>query len=122
MNKYIETKKDDRGEVAMLFDLNEKGEVIFLSIYPGKIRGNHYHKEKRELFCVVEGNAKFRIRNVKTGESKEYELSGDKLEIIEILPWWTHSVENVGKSDVKCIEWGNKPYNSISPDSFAEIV
>jgi UDP-2-acetamido-2,6-beta-L-arabino-hexul-4-ose reductase len=118
----VEIREDDRGKSASIFGMGAAGEVIYASIIPGKIRGNHYHKFKKELFCVIEGIAKFKMRNIETGEKREYKVSGDKLQIIEIFPLWTHSVENIGNTDVKFIEWANMPYNPASPDSFSEAV
>lgn len=120
--KDVKIKEDERGKSTSLFDMGAAGEVIYASIHPGKIRGNHYHKFKKELFCVIEGLAKFKMKNVETGERQEYDVSGDKLQIIEIFPLWTHSVENEGNTDVKFIEWANMPYNQNSPDSFSEVI
>lgn len=122
MLKLLKIKEDERGLFAELFNMGEAGEVLYATINPGKIRGNHYHKEKKEFFCVLEGSAKFKMRNVKTGEKKERELFGDNLQILEILPWWTHSVENIGSTTIKFLEYGNRPYNVDFPDSHHEIV
>ena len=119
--KDVMTKKDDRGEMTSLFDMGTAGEIIYSSIRPAKIRGNHYHRFKRELFCVIEGEANFKMRNIETNEIRRYKISGNKLQIIEILPLWTHNVENIGTTDVKFIEWANMPYNPLDTDSFMEI-
>lgn len=120
--KDVKIKEDERGKTTSLFDMGAAGEVIYASIHPGKIRGNHYHKFKKELFCVIEGSAKFKMRNIETRERREYNVYGDSLQIIEIFPLWTHSVENIGNADVKFIEWANMPYNQTFPDSFPEMV
>ncbi|MEK7635647.1 MAG: hypothetical protein AAB405_00990 [Patescibacteria group bacterium] len=122
MLKPLKIKEDERGLFTEIFNMGEAGEVLYATINSGKSRGNHYHKEKEEFFCVLEGSAKFKMRNVKTGEKKECELFGDNLQILEILPWWTHSVENIGDTTIKFLEYGNRPYNAVSPDSFSEIV
>ena len=122
MNKYLKVKEDDRGVIAQIFDMGKSGEVLYGSINPGKIRGNHYHKEKKEFFFILDGKAKFRMRNIKNGEKEEYDISGDDFQILEIFPWWTHSIENTGDKVVKFFEYGNKPYNAQSPDSFSVIV
>lgn len=122
MDKHIEVKKDERGSVASIFDMGEAGEIMFITIRPGKIRGNHYHKQKKEQFCVIEGKAKIKVRDLKTGEKNEYEFSGDKFQVIEFLPFWTHSIENIGDTDMKLVEYANLSYNPTTPDSFPEIV
>jgi UDP-2-acetamido-2,6-beta-L-arabino-hexul-4-ose reductase len=122
MNKYLKVKEDDRGVIAQIFDMGKSGEVLYGSVKPGKKRGNHYHKKKNEMFFVLEGNAKFKMRNIKTDEREEYDLSGDKFQILEVLPFWTHSIENMGNTVVKFFEYGDSPYDEVSPDSFYEVV
>lgn len=122
MDKFVEVKKDERGNVAPVFDMGDAGEIMFTTIKPGKIRGNHYHKQKKEQFCIVEGNAKISVRNIKTEEKKSFSVSGDMPQVIEIFPFWTHSIENVGQTEVKFVEYANMPYNAVSPDSFPEAV
>lgn len=115
--------KDDRGTLAApLFDLGELGEIMYSSILPGCVRGNHYHKVKTEYLCIVSGQAKVRMRQVRTGEKKEFEVAGDKLENIEVLPFWTHSLENIGSDEVRYIEYANRPFDPVTPDSFSEEV
>lgn len=115
--------KDNRGTLAApLFDLGETGEVMYSSILPGCLRGNHYHKVKTEYLCVVAGRAKVRMRQVETDEKKEFEVTGDKLENIEVLPFWTHSLENIGEEEMRYIEYANRPFNPVTPDSFSEEV
>ena len=50
MNKYLKVKEDDRGVIAQIFDMGKSGEVLYASVNPGKIRGNHYHTKKKEIF------------------------------------------------------------------------
>lgn len=115
--------KDERGTLAApLFDLGETGEVMYSSILPGCIRGNHYHKVKTEYLCVVSGRMKVKMRQVQTGERKEFEVAGDNLENIEVLPFWTHSLENISDNEAHYIEYANRPFNPVTPDSFPEEV
>lgn len=122
MNKHLKVKEDERGVVAQIFDMGKLGEVLYGSVKPGKMRGNHYHKIKNEKFFVLEGKAKFKMRNIKSNEKEEYDLSGDNFQLLEVLPFWTHSIENTGDTVVKFFEYGDAPYNESSPDSFYEVV
>jgi len=115
--------KDERGTLAApLFDLGEAGEVMYSSILPGCVRGNHYHKVKTEFLCIVSGRIRVRMRQVQTGEKKEFDVSGDIFENIEVLPFWTHSLENIGDIEARYIEYASRPFDPVTPDSFPEIV
>lgn len=86
------------------------------------IRGNHYHKRKIETFCVIEGNAVIRLRNRLTNEIKEFHLSGDKPQIIDMPINWTHNIQNNGQSEMKLLVWANEIFNPKDPDTYAENV
>lgn len=86
------------------------------------IRGNHYHKRKIETFCVIEGKALIRLRNRSTNEIKEFHLSGNKPQIIEMPINWTHSIQNIGQSELKFLVWTNEIFNLQDPDTYAENV
>jgi len=122
MEKETKVKLDERGKMFQVFDLGNLGEVLFATVKPNCVRGDHYHKKKRELFCLVKGSAVFKTRNVQTGEKKEIPLSGKSPCVLEILPWWTHSVTNIGEDEAEFLEWCDTPYNPDNPDSFREKV
>jgi len=86
------------------------------------IRGNHYHKRKIETFCVIEGKALIRLRNRLTNEIKEFHLSGDKPQIIDMPINWTHNIQNTGQSEMKLLVWANEIFNPKDPDTYAENV
>lgn len=86
------------------------------------IRGDHYHKRKIETFCVIEGKALIRLRNRLTNEIKEFRLSGEKPQIIDMPINWTHNIQNIGQSDLKLLVWANEIFNPRDPDTYAENV
>lgn len=127
MNEKLEIKSDERGKLIEVFKIPGAGQLFYATTRPGFIRGNHYHTRKIEKFCVIEGKAKIKLRNRETGEIKEFIVSGDEPQIIEMPINWTHSVENIGGDEMKSTEmkllaWVNEIFNSEDPDTFAEEV
>lgn len=118
--KKLEVYEDERGRHVELFRLGKAGQVNYSESKPGTIRGNHYHTRKRELFCVIEGEAKIKLRNRKTGERKELIISGRKPELVEILPYWVHSIENIGDKEMKLIYWVSEEFNPDDSDTYYE--
>src|SRR3989344_4792119 len=123
MNKKLEIKSDERGIFVEVFKIPGIGQVSYSTTKKrGIVRGNHYHTHKIELFCVIEGEAKIRLRNRETNEVKEYLVSGEKPEIVEMTPNWTHNIENVGEGEMKLLILANEIFDPEHPDTFAEIV
>jgi len=121
-NQKIEIKGDERGKAAEVFKFPGVGLVFYSTTKPGKTRGNHYHLRKKEYFCVIEGEGKIALRNLKTDKIKEYEVSGDEPEIVEMPVGWTHNIRNTGKGEMKLLIWADEIYNPQDPDTYQEIV
>ena len=122
MVEKLKIKKDGRGFLIELFKIPGVGQVFYSTSKPGITRGDHYHTRKIERFCVIEGRAKIRLRNRETGEIKEYLVSGDTPEIIEMPVNWTHNIKNVGDEEMKLIVWADEVFNSDDPDTYREEV
>ena len=115
-----EIKKDERGELIEVFKAPGFGQVFYSTSKPGVTRGNHYHKRKIEKFCVIEGQAKITLRNIATNETKEYDVSGDQPQIVEMPVNWTHNIKNAGDAEMKLLVWVNEVFNPADPDTFPE--
>lgn len=113
-------KRDDRGYLIELFKIPGVGQIFYSTSKPGITRGNHYHLRKRERFCVIEGSAKIRLRNRETGEIKEYLVSGDTPEIVDMPIHWTHNITNVGDNEMKLIVWISEVFDLKDPDTYRE--
>lgn len=120
--RKLEIKKDKRGRLVEIFKFPDMGQVFYSTSKPGIIRGNHYHKRKKEYFCVIEGRAKISLRNRRTNKLKRYTVSGNKPEVVEMWVGWTHNIKNIGKSEMKLIVWANEVFNPDDPDTFSEDV
>ncbi len=121
-NKKLEIKSDERGNFIEVFKIPDFGQVSYSTTKPDVIRGNHYHIRKKEIFCVIEGEAKIRQRNRKTNEIEEKIVSGASPELIEMKLNWTHNIQNIGNDEAKLLIWISEIYNPNDPDTFFEEV
>jgi len=115
MNNKLEIKKDERGKLIEIFKMPDFGQVYYLTVQPGFTRGNHYHERKKEKFCVIEGEAKITLENK---ETKEFLVSGNNPEVIDIPEKWIHSVKNIGDKEVKMLAWISEVFNPNDPDTY----
>ncbi len=109
---------DNRGSFTELFKSDERGQVSVNISKPGIVKGNHWHNTKNEKFIVVSGKAIIRFRKVDSDKVIEYNVSGDKLEIVDIPCGYTHNIENIGDTDLVTIMWANEIFNLDNPDTF----
>ena len=121
-NKKLEIKSDERGNFVEIFKVPEFGQVSYSTTKPGVIRGNHYHIRKKEIFCVIEGEAKIRQRNRETNEIEEKIVSGASPELVEMKLNWTHNIQNIGNTEMKLLIWINEVFDQNNPDTFYEEV
>ena len=85
---------------------------------PGITKGNHWHHTKTEKFLVVSGNGIIRFRKVDETDVLEYYVSGDKLQVVDIPPGYTHNIENLGEVDMVTIMWANETFDPDNPDTY----
>jgi len=71
-----------------------------------------------EKFLVAYGEGAIRFRKIDSQEIIEYNVSGDKLEVVDIPPGYTHNIENVGKTDMVTVMWANEPFDPENPDTY----
>ena len=76
------------------------GQFSYFTAHPGITRGGHYHHTKTEKFLVIKGQARFKFRHMQTGEAYELVTNGDKAEIVETVPGWTHDITNIGSDEM----------------------
>jgi UDP-2-acetamido-2,6-beta-L-arabino-hexul-4-ose reductase len=109
---------DDRGSFTELIRTPDRGQVSVNIIKPGITKGNHWHHTKNEKFLVVSGQGVIRFRRVDSGKVIEYFVSGDKLEVVDIPPGYTHNIQNLGNTDMVVVMWANEPYDPQKPDTY----
>lgn len=114
---------DDRGSFTELVHTEDCGQVSINISMPGNTKGQHWHNSKWELFIVVHGHGLIQERNINTGETVEFEVSGDKIEAVHMIPGWTHNIINLSEpEDLVTVMTCNEIFNPDHPDSFAELV
>lgn len=113
----VEMKHDQRGWLAELIKSKQFGQIFVSRTKPGITRGNHWHHTKVEKFIVVEGRAIIRFRNVREEKVIEVPVSGDEMKIVDIPTGYTHSIENVGDTDLITLFWADEMFNPEKPDT-----
>ncbi|MNJ18003.1 NAD dependent epimerase/dehydratase family protein [compost metagenome] len=113
---------DPRGVFVEMLKTPDSGQFSYFTAHPGITRGGHYHHSKTEKFLVIKGTACFRFRHIVSGEFFELFTSGDKPEIVETVPGWTHDVTNVGEDEMIVMLWANEIFDRERPDTFARPV
>ncbi|GAA0841407.1 NAD-dependent epimerase/dehydratase family protein [Marinobacter szutsaonensis] len=110
---------DHRGVFVEMLKTPDCGQFSFFTAYPGVTRGGHYHHTKTEKFLVIKGTARFKFRHMQTGETYELVTRGEKAEIVETVPGWTHDITNIGDDELVCMLWANEIFDRENPDTFA---
>jgi len=113
---------DERGSFTEIIKSLDRGQVSINISKPGITKGNHWHNTKNEKFIVVSGNGLLRFRKHNENNVIQYEVSGKKLEVVDIPPGYTHSITNVGSSDMVTLIWCNECFDAGKPDTFYEEI
>ena len=114
----LDKKEDQRGALAELLKAPSFGQIFVSRTKPGITRGNHYHDTKTEKFCVVEGEALVRFRHIQGKEVTAYRVSGNEFRVVDIPPGYTHSIENVGTTEMVVLFWASEPFDPAKPDTY----
>ena len=122
--KYpLKMNVDHRGSFTELLHTADCGQVSINISKPGITKGQHWHNSKWELFIVVHGHGLIQERNINTGETVEFEVSGDKIEAVHMIPGWTHNIINLSQTeDLVTVMTCNEIFDPNHPDTFFEPV
>ena len=122
--KYeLKMNVDDRGSFTELVHTVDCGQVSINISKPGITKGQHWHNSKWEQFIVVQGHGLIQERNINTGETVEFEVSGDKIESVYMIPGWTHNIINLSETEnLVTVMTCNEVFNPQRPDTFFEKV
>lgn len=114
---------DDRGSFTELIKTLNCGQVSINVSKPGITKGQHYHHTKWEFFIVVSGKGLIQQRKIGSDEVLNFEVSGDKIEAVHMLPGYTHNIINLSQTEnLVTVMWANELFNPNKPDTFFEIV
>ena len=114
----LKMHSDERGSFTEFLRSKERGQISINVSKPGITKGNHWHHTKNEKFLVVSGEAIIRLRHLGSDEIIEYHVSGEKLEVVDIPVGYTHSIENVGDTDLVTVMWANECFDPDDPDTY----
>ncbi|CAM3268392.1 capsular polysaccharide biosynthesis protein CapF [Filibacter tadaridae] len=108
---------DNRGSFTEFLRTPDRGQVSVNISKPGITKGNHWHHTKNEKFLVVSGKGLIRFRNIDSEEIIEYYVNGEKLQVVDIPTGYTHSIVNVGETDLVTVMWVNESFDPEKPDT-----
>ena len=110
---------DPRGVFVEMLKTPDAGQFSYFTAHTGITRGGHYHHSKTEKFLVIKGNARFKFRHMQTGQAHELLTSGEKAEVVETVPGWTHDITNIGPDEMVVMLWANEIFDRSKPDTYA---
>ncbi|PHO12859.1 capsular biosynthesis protein [Malaciobacter marinus] len=114
--------EDARGTFYEILKTLDSGQLGISTTKPGITRGNHYHNTKNEKFLVIKGKALIELRDIYSKEIIQYNVDGNDLEIVEMIPGYTHNITNTGDEEMVLLIWANENYNPKAPDTnFVEV-
>lgn len=114
---------DARGSFTELVRTLDKGQVSINISKPGITKGQHWHNTKWEFFIVVAGKGLIQQRKIGTNEVLNFEVSGEKIEAVHMLPGYTHNIINLSKTEsLITVMWANELLDPNKPDTYFEPV
>ena len=114
---------DARGSFTELLKTENCGQFSVNITKPGVTKGQHWHHSKWEFFIVVAGRGLIRERRLDSDEILEFEVSGERIEAVQMLPGYTHSITNLSDTDeLVTVMWANECFDPQNPDTFYEEV
>jgi len=114
---------DDRGSFTELLRTANCGQFSVNISKPGITKGQHWHHTKWEFFIVVSGHGLIEERKIGSDEVLRFEVSGEKIEAIHMLPGYTHNIINLSETEnLVTVMWANEPFDPKHPDTFFEVV
>lgn len=119
----LKMNEDNRGSFTELLKTKSNGQVSVNISKPGITKGEHWHNTKWEFFIVVSGHGLIQERKIGTDEIIEFEVTGEKIQAIHMLPGYTHNIINLSETDdLVTIMWANEQFDNNHPDTFFEKV
>jgi len=119
----LKMNEDNRGSFTELLKTEKCGQFSVNISKPGITKGQHWHNTKWEFFIVVSGKALIEQRKIGTDEVLRFEVSGEKIEAVHMLPGFTHNIINLSDAEnLVTVMWANEAFDPCKPDTFFEEV
>lgn len=119
--KPLETKNDRRGSLVEAFKFPNDGQLFYVIINPGEMRGNHYHQRKVERFLVIWGDGEIQVRDRTTENIMKVGVNGHNPMVVTIVPNHTHSI-TAGEEGCILLVWVDEIFNEADADTFMEEI
>ena len=114
---------DARGSFTELLKTEKCGQFSVNISNPGITKGQHWHHTKWEFFIVVSGHGLIQQRKIGSDEVLNFEVSGDRIEAVHMLPGYTHNIINLSETEnLVTVMWANEQFDPSHPDTFGEVV
>ncbi len=110
--------EDERGTFYEFVKTLDSGQFSISTTAPGITRGNHYHNTKNEKFLVIKGEASIKHRQIHGDDVIEYNVSDKNMEVVEMIPGYTHDITNIGESEMVLLLWANEIFDRENPDTY----
>ena len=119
----LKMNEDDRGSFTELLKTENCGQFSVNISKPGVTKGQHWHHTKWEFFIVVSGRGLIQQRKVGTDEVLNFEVSGEEIQAVHMLPGYTHNIINLSETEnLVTLMWANECFDPNKPDTFFEVV
>lgn len=119
----LDMSKDDRGSFTELIKTLDHGQISVNINKPGQTKGQHWHNGKWEMFIVVSGHGLIQERKIGSDEVIEFEVTGEKIQAVQMLPGYTHNIINLSETeDLVTVMWANEIFDPEHPDTYREPV
>ena len=119
----LKMNEDARGSFTELLKTEKCGQFSVNISKPGIAKGQHWHHSKWEFFIVVSGRGLIQLRKIGTDEVLNFEVSGEKIEAVHMLPGYTHNIINLSETEnLVTVMWANEQFDPDHPDTFFEVV
>ena len=119
----LKMNRDARGSFTEIIRTADRGQFSVNVSKPGITKGQHWHHTKNEKFVVVSGHGLIELRKIGTGEKTSFEVSGGRMEVVEMIPGYTHKIVNLSETeDLVTVMWANEAFDPGHPDTYFEEV
>ena len=123
MSYPLKMNVDERGSFTEIIRTANAGQMSVNISKPGITKGQHWHHTKNEKFVVVKGHGLIQLRKEGTDEVLNFEVSGDRIEVVEMIPGYTHNIINLSDTeDLVTLMWCNEPFDPNHPDTYFDVV
>ncbi|MBR7117509.1 MAG: NAD-dependent epimerase/dehydratase family protein [Clostridia bacterium] len=120
---HLDMKSDARGSFTELLKTEKCGQFSVNVSLPGITKGQHWHNTKWEFFIVVSGHGLIEMRKIGSDEVLRFEVSGERIEAVHMLPGYTHNIINLSETEnLVTLMWANEQFDPGKPDTFFEVV